>query len=126
MSIIAFPGTGSFEPESEPVSMQSQAFNLAAEQACRQELLRPVRRRGSLEQGRALESLGHAVEYLIDSRMFHAGDLNPQVELEAVQILMRMSREVFAECPEVVSLRRRFRRWMSDRFAGDSGMAQRG
>ena len=71
-----------------------------------------IRRRGSLEQGRALETLGHAVEYLVDSRMFQVEDSSQRDHQEAVQILMRMSRAVFAECPEVVSLRRRFRRWI--------------
>jgi hypothetical protein len=65
---------------------------------------RPVRRRGSLQQGRALESLGHAVEYLVDSRMFLIDQTNPKADQEALGILMRLSREVFMECPEVVTL----------------------
>ena len=76
-----------------------------------------VRRRGSVEQGRALESIGHAVEYLVDSRMFSAGEYDSRDEQEAIQILMRMSRAVFAECPEVISLRRRLRRWVQERLA---------
>jgi len=76
-----------------------------------------VRRRGSIQQGRALETLGHAVEYLVDSRLFQVEDDNQRAEQEAVQILMRASRAVFAECPEVVSLRTRLRRWMQDRLA---------
>ena len=78
---------------------------------------RPVRRRGTLEQGRALESLGHAVEYLIDSSLFAAGVYNQRDEQEAVQILMRSSRAVFAECAEVVSMRRRMRVWVSERLS---------
>ena len=73
-----------------------------------------VRRRGSIEQGRALETLGHAVEYLIDSRMFQLGEVNQRDENEAVQILMRMSRAVFEECPEVVPIRQRLKRWFVD------------
>lgn len=69
-----------------------------------------VRRRGSPQQGRALETLGHAVEYLIDSRMFQLGDTSRENETEAVQVLMRLSRLVFNECPEVVSLQTRLRR----------------
>jgi len=103
MSILAFPSVESPEPSGEP-----------------------IRRRGSLAQGRALETLGHAVEYLIDSRLFDAGDHNVRVEQEAVQILMRMSREVFAECPEVVSLRRRLRLWVLDRFSSQGGVEQEG
>jgi hypothetical protein len=69
-----------------------------------------IRRRSTREQGRALEVLGHAVEYLVDSRLrlvtqTHCDDL-------AVQMLMRLNREVFAECAEVVSLKRRLRGWL--------------
>jgi hypothetical protein len=85
-----------------------------------------VRRRGTLEQGRALEALGHAVQYLVDSQLFGTGETNLRGDHEAVQILMRMSRAVFAECPEVVSLRRRVGRWFVDRFAGDPDASQRG
>jgi hypothetical protein len=60
-----------------------------------------LRRRGSAAQGRALESLGHAVEYLVDSRMFLLDGNNLAAEGEAVQILMQLSRQVFAECPVV-------------------------
>jgi hypothetical protein len=63
-----------------------------------------VRRRGNSEQGRALEILGHAVEYLVDSRLFLVDQTQAKAEQDAVQILMRMSRAVFLECPEVVSL----------------------
>jgi hypothetical protein len=82
-----------------------------------------VRRRGSVAQGRALEMLGHSVEYLVDSRLFQAGDHNQRAEQEAVQILMRLSRAVFAECPEVVSLRKRLGRWIAERIARDSQVA---
>jgi hypothetical protein len=101
MSIIAFPGPDKLE-------------------SCAVESLQPIKRRGSLEQGRALETLGHAVEYLVDSRLFHAGCHNQTDEQEAIQILMRMSRAVFSECPEVVTLGRRLGRWVSDRLTGGS------
>ncbi len=86
---------------------------------------RVVRRRGSLQQGQALETLGHAVEYLVDSRMFlvevGAGEQNQ--DQEAIQILMRLSRAVFLECPEVVPIRRRMGRWVS---SGMSRMLRQG
>ena len=77
-----------------------------------------VRRRGSVQQGQALETLGHAVEYLVDSRLFALGEAAEQEarnSQDAVQILMRASRGVFLECPEVVPLRRRIGRWMAGR-----------
>ncbi len=84
----------------------------------------PILRRGTLEQGRALEVLGHAVEYLVDSRLFVLDGAVLRSDDEAVQILMRLSRAVFAECPEVVSLRRRLRMWIVDRFAGQPELNQ--
>ncbi|GAC1414820.1 MAG: hypothetical protein NVSMB62_01380 [Acidobacteriaceae bacterium] len=63
--------------------------------------LKSVRRRPNRAQGRALEVLAHAIEYLADTEL-HAGhgvfsgDL-----LGATEILMERSRTVFAECKEV-------------------------
>jgi hypothetical protein len=65
---------------------------------------RLVRRRANRVQGRSLEMLGHAVEYLVDSRMFEVEPATAKAERDAVQILMRMSRMVFSECDEVVSI----------------------
>ena len=67
----------------------------------------PIRRRLGREQGRALERLGHAVEYLIDSRMFLTQVPYTAAEEEAVQILMALNRLVFESCPEVVPMRQR-------------------
>ncbi len=61
---------------------------------------RLVRRRPSRLQGRSLEVLGHAVEYLVDSRMFVVDAAKAKTEREAVQILMRLSRMVFLECEQ--------------------------
>jgi hypothetical protein len=79
--------------------------------------LTPVRRRANPTQGQALVTLGHAVEYLIDSRLWQPGEFDQQNEQEAIQILMRMSRAVFSECPEVVSMRRRFQEWVAEKVA---------
>ena len=74
---------------------------------------RTVRRRGNPEQGRALETLGHAVEYLTDSQLFLTEEAGVQHSREAIQILMRCSRAVFLECPEVVPVRRRVSLWVT-------------
>ena len=78
----------------------------------------PRRRRISPEAGRALEILGHAIEYLTDE-FVHAGGAfsahDPQVQ--AVQLLMRLNREIYFNCPEVPSFAERFRAWMSLRTA---------
>jgi hypothetical protein len=58
--------------------------------------------RGFPRQGRALQMLGHAAEYLLDLRMFAVRESSERDDLEAIQILMRLSRAVFAECPEML------------------------
>ena len=102
MSVTPFPG-----PYPTTIQILVQHFAAAPHHA------RPARqliyRRSTEQQGRSLERLGHAIEYLVDSQLY----LNPGVaskdEDEAIQILMRLSREVFAECREIVSLRRRLK-----------------
>ena len=83
-------------------------------EACR---ARPayVRRRGSSEQGHALETLGHAVEYLVDSRMLCSDPHTAAGEREAIEILMRLNRAVFSECPEIVPFGCRIRQWFAAR-----------
>lgn len=58
------------------------------------------RRNTTPEQGRALELLGHAIEYLVDSRLFDQWE--SPADAEAVHLLMACSRAVFAGCEEVV------------------------
>jgi hypothetical protein len=74
------------------------------------ETVRTFRRRQiGPEAGRALELLGHAIEYLTDEFVHEGGSFsahNPQ--LEAVQLLMGCNRAVYFACPEVASLRQRF------------------
>lgn len=70
------------------------------------------RRQPTMEQGRALEKLGHAIEYLIDSRLYAPSSLPSEANEKASQILMRLSREVFAECAEVVPAGLRIRHWL--------------
>lgn len=66
-------------------------------------------RRISPEAGHALEILGHAIEYLSDEYVHSGGaltDRDPQVQ--AVQLLMAINRQVYYSCPEIPSLRDRF------------------
>ena len=66
------------------------------------------RRRISPEAGRALEILGHAIEYLIDQYAHDGGNFSaddPQVQ--AVLMLMAVNRQVYFDCPEVQSFRQR-------------------
>lgn len=68
------------------------------------------RRRISPEAGHALEILGHAIEYLTDEfvctgEAFSAHD----AQVEAVQLLMSLNREIYFGCPEVPTFADRFR-----------------
>lgn len=104
MSIVAFAA----------LSREGQSFL--------EEVLPVGQRTGNrARQGRGLVSLGHAVEYLVDSRLFDLEAQNVRDEQEAVQILKRMSRAIFAECVEVMSDRRRTDRWV--RVSCGSGLA---
>jgi hypothetical protein len=66
--------------------------------------------------GRALEILGHAIEYLADEYALNSLQLgtldsgDPRVE--AVQVLMLLNREVYFSNPEYEPLRRRLARWL--------------
>jgi len=52
--------------------------------------------------GHALEILGHAIEYLTDEFVHRGFDPSTHsAELEAVQLLMALNRQVYFECPEL-------------------------
>lgn len=68
----------------------------------------PARRNTTPEQGRALETLGHAIEYLVDSRLFERWE--SPADAEAVHLLMACSRAVFAGCEEVAPWHQRVQR----------------
>lgn len=81
--------------------------------------IRPTRRRHiDPASGRALEILGHAIEYLSDE-LVHSGNLisahDPRVE--AVQILMALNRQVYFACPEIQSFGERCRSILHRRSA---------
>lgn len=59
------------------------------------------RRRISPQAGRALEVLGHAIEYLTDE--FVQEGTAPSAnhpQIVAVQLLMDLNRQIYFECPE--------------------------
>ncbi|MBS1803032.1 MAG: hypothetical protein JST28_06665 [Acidobacteria bacterium] len=67
-------------------------------------------RRITREAGRALEILGHAIEYLTDEYMQEGNVLSatdPQVR--AIRLLVELNREVYFECPVVPTLAERVR-----------------
>jgi len=68
------------------------------------------RRQITPQAGRALEILAHAIEYLTDEFMHQGLSFSAKNEqLEAVQLLMALNRQVYFECPVVPSFGERCR-----------------
>jgi len=62
------------------------------------------RRKISCESGRALEILGHAIEYLADECAHRGGTFTAhEGQIDAMQLLMEINREIYFACPEVPS-----------------------
>ncbi len=71
---------------------------------------RARRRRISPEAGHALETLGHAIEYLSDEFVHSGGQLTAHDgQVEAVQLLMGINRQIYFDCPIVPSFSERCR-----------------
>ena len=71
-------------------------------QGVREEASRRTVRRITPETGRALEILGHAIEYLTDEYVNRTGKLSAtDPEVEAIQLLMGLNRQVYYGCPIV-------------------------
>lgn len=60
--------------------------------------------------GRALEILGHAIEYLTDELVHEGNPVNPRdPQVQAIQTLMALNRQVYYDCPFVPALAERLR-----------------
>ncbi|MDR3751426.1 MAG: hypothetical protein P4K94_08060 [Terracidiphilus sp.] len=78
-----------------PVSATARAVSPASDP-------RKRRRRITPQAGRALEILGHSIEYLTDEFVYRGGSFSASnSQLEAVQLLMALNRQIYFECPEV-------------------------
>ncbi|MGB6973348.1 MAG: hypothetical protein WBD67_01565 [Terracidiphilus sp.] len=72
------------------------------------------RRRIDRESGRALEILGHAIEYLQDEHVHRGGSLSSNDgEVLAIQLLMARNREIYLACPVVPTLWERCSGWLA-------------
>jgi hypothetical protein len=76
-----------------------------------------IRRITGTHHGRTLLTLGHAAEYLANSRRYSTRAYDREAEVEAVHILLGLSRSVFEEYAERRSLHRRFENWLIERAA---------
>jgi hypothetical protein len=83
----------------------------------------PRKRQISREAGRAIEMLGHAIEYLADEFALDCMSGHTRVyrgmhpRIEAIELLMARNREIYLSCPEIPSLSERLRSWLRSRFA---------
>ena len=73
-------------------------------------------RRISPEQGRAIEKLAHAIEYLTDELTLQcmtarSESFQPQPTLAAIEMLKRCNREIYLACPPVPTFTERMRHW---------------
>src|SRR6202167_4774034 len=75
-----------------------------------------VRRLHSPESGRALEILGHAIEYLADEYANDLTDKGPlgsaDPRVAAIQILKGLNRAIYYSATEMQPALRRMRRWL--------------
>jgi hypothetical protein len=68
------------------------------------------RRRITPQAGRALDILAHAIEYLTDEFMHQdRAFIAKNEQLQAVQMLMALNRQVYFECPEIPTFGERCR-----------------
>jgi hypothetical protein len=75
----------------------------------------PIRRQPTPESGRALEILGHAIEYLADEYAVDKrckgplGNADPRIE--AIQLLKALNRQIYLSSAQVPPPMERVRRW---------------
>ena len=86
------------------------SIQLSPTAACPSAVSTNRRRRTTPQAGHALEILGHAIEYLTDEFVHRGGEVcSSNGELQAVQLLMALNRQVYFECPIVPTLGERLR-----------------
>jgi hypothetical protein len=74
-----------------------------------------IHRITSTHHGRTLLTLGHAAEYLANTRRYSTEKVDHASNVEAIHILMELSRSVFDDFAERRSLNRRVEDWLIDR-----------
>lgn len=87
-----------------PAALENEGCDILRKRGCAR------RRRISPEAGRALEILGHAIEYLGDE-FGRAGRSAAarSAQAEAVELLMEINRQIYFQCPELPSMSARWR-----------------
>jgi hypothetical protein len=110
MSTAVFPGPSrpllapSRRARALPSLSQGRAFSGAGDLT--------IHRITSTHHGRTLLTLGHAAEYLANTRRYSAEKVDHAANVEAIHILMELSRSVFDDFAERRTLSRRFEDWL--------------
>jgi hypothetical protein len=112
MATVAFPGV--FRPaRTQRQSEGLPSFSPGNPAPKKADLT--IHRVTKTHHGRTLLMLGHAAEYLANSRRFAMIGFDASADEEAIHILMGLSREVFEEFAEQTTEKRRVGDWVIER-----------
>ena len=110
MATAVFPGTT--RPVRVPLRRAQPFPSLSQGREALQAGDLTIHRITRTHHGRTLLTLGHAAEYLVNSRRYSTEKIDHASNVEAVHILMELSRSVFDEFAERRTLSRRFEQWL--------------
>ncbi len=102
-------------PLTNPLMSPYSTFNNKADQTTR-EPANVLRRRPDPQQGRALELLGHAIEYLVDSQLAATQGSTAEADAHAVRILSYRSKKIFLECAETIPMHLQLKQWLREQL----------
>lgn len=112
MATVAFPGTlHSTSTQRKPKELPSFSPRNPTPTVAQLTIHRITK----THHGRTLLTLGHAAEYLANSLQVTAPGWDDAASVEAIHILMGLSRRVFEEFAEQASQKRRVGDWVIDR-----------
>jgi hypothetical protein len=112
MSTVAFPGV--FRPELVNRNASSvPTLSPGNPQPKNADLT--IHRISQTHHGRTLLTLGHAAEYLANSRRYSIQAFDNKSDDEAIHILMGLSRSVFEDLAQPATLTRRIWNWLVER-----------
>jgi hypothetical protein len=110
MSTAVFPGPTRSLPVSSRKARTFPSLSQGREASNAGDLT--IHRITSTHHGRTLLTLGHAAEYLANSRRYSTQKVDHVANVEAIHILMELSRSVFDDFAERRTLNRRVEDWL--------------
>jgi len=113
MATVAFPGAFRPAPTTQRKPKGLPSFSPGNPAPKNADLT--IHRITNSHHGRTLLLLGHAAEYLAHSRRFTMLQFDDGADVEAIHILMGLSRDVFEEFVEQTTEKRRIGDWLIQR-----------